>query len=261
MNEEARRLGLRSLKFTDPAGIEAHNRVTAREFAAFCRLYMERHPTALKALHSVKEMIYPLPQNLPEGDTRPAQPIRQQTQNNLLDGELGVDGLKTGHLDAHNYTGAFTAERDGMRLIAVLLGIEGPTAAAGKRNRTDDASALLSFGFANFTTVHPAVPRIPVVRVWKGVANEVTLTMRAAPVITDRREAVARIVSSVTAEPGVVAPVQRGAKLGEVVYAADGRVLARFDLLAASDVKQAGFLKRAFHSLCLAVRSLFGRGL
>jgi len=261
MNEEARRLGFHTLKFTDPAGIDADNRVTARDFAGFCRIYIEKHPAALKELHSVKEMIYPLPQNLPEGDPRPAQPIKQQSQNNLLGGDLGVDGLKTGHLDARNYTGAFTAERDGMRLIAVLLGIEGPTAAAGKRNRSDDTNALLSYGFTNFATVHPAVPHLPVVRVWKGAVNELTLTMAKAPVLTDRRDAVAHIVSSVTAEPGIIAPVSRGAKLGEVVYTADGRVLARFDLVAASEVKQAGFIKGAIHSLRLAIRSLFGKGL
>jgi serine-type D-Ala-D-Ala carboxypeptidase (penicillin-binding protein 5/6) len=261
MNEEARRLGFRSMKFSDPAGIEADNTVTAREFASFCRLYIERHPTALKELHSVREMIYPLPQNIPEGSPRSAQPIRQSSQNTLLGNELGVDGLKTGHLDARNYTGAFTAERDGMRLITVLLGIEGSTGTLGKKNRDDDATALLAYGFRTYATVHPAVPRLPVVRIWKGAVNEVTLTMAGSPVITDRRDAVAHIVSEVTAEPAVMAPVKRGAKLGEVVYKADGRVLGRFDIVAASDVKQAGFLKSAIHSLRIAVRSLFGKGL
>lgn len=261
MNEEARRLGLRSVRFVDPAGIEAANTVTARDFAAFCRLYIDMHPTALQELHSVEEMTYPLPQNLPEGDPRPAQPIRQRSQNTLLGGSLGIDGLKTGHLDARNYTGAFTAERDGMRLIAVLLGIEGSTGTAGKANRNEDASALLSYGFRSFATVRPAVPRLPVVRVWKGSANEITLTMERSPVITDRRDAVADMVSFVTVEPAVVAPVKRGAKLGEVVYKGGGRVLGRFDLVAASEVKQAGFLKRTVHSIRLAVRSLFGMGL
>jgi D-alanyl-D-alanine carboxypeptidase (penicillin-binding protein 5/6) len=261
MNEESRRLGFRSMRFVDPAGIDAENRITAREFASFCRIYIDLHPTALRELHSVKEMAYPMPQNLPEGASRPAQPIRQQSQNTLLWGDLGVDGLKTGHLDPRNYTGAITAEQDGMRLIAVLLGIEGGTAAIGKRNRADDAGSLLSYGFRTYATVRPAVPRLPTVRVWKGATNEITLTMEKAPVLTDRRESLARLDGSVTAEPAVVAPVSRGAKLGEVVYKADGRILGRFALVAAEEVKQAGFIKRAFHSLRLALRSLFGLGL
>ncbi len=123
MNEEARFMGYSVMHFADPAGLSTENRVTAREFADFCRRYIELHPEALAELHSLREFDYPLPQNVPGGRLSGQATRKQYNGNYLVWDGIGVDGLKTGHLDNANFTAAITARRGDTRLIAVLLGV------------------------------------------------------------------------------------------------------------------------------------------
>ena len=131
MNEEAKFLGYATTRFTDPAGVQEANRVTAREFADFCRRYIDQHPEALAELHSLREFEYPLAQNLVDGRRTPHVTKKQYNGNYLVWDDFGVDGLKTGHLDDENFTAAITARRGDMRLIVVLLGVQGPHAHGG----------------------------------------------------------------------------------------------------------------------------------
>ncbi len=256
MNEEAEALGFKTMRFADPAGLSAQNVVTAREFAQFARMYIQMHPDALAELHSVREFAYPQPHNNPNA----AHPIPQENRNLLLWEFEGADGLKTGFIEESGYNLAATAKRGDMRLIAVLLGVPGANEAEGSRNRTDDAKTLLSWGFQNFVTTRPAVPEIPPVRVWKGEANEVALAPEHEVVLTVERALEPKLTATVHQEPSVIAPVKKGDKLGELIYAADGKEIARVALVAQEDVAQAGFFKRIWHAIWLWVTGLLGRG-
>ena len=161
------------MHFTDPAGVDQDNRVTAREFADFCRRYIALHPEALEELHSLREFDYPLPQNMPGARRARLETKKQYNGNWLVWDGIGVDGLKTGHLDDENFTAAITARRGGMRLIAVLLGVPGSSLTDGARNRTDDSMALLTWGFRSFTTIDLDAPTLPAARVWKGELREI----------------------------------------------------------------------------------------
>ena len=118
----------------------------------FLRRYIQEHPEALSELHSLREFEYPLPQNMPDGKLRRLRTVKQYNGNYLVWDGIGVDGLKTGHLDEENFTAATTARRGDTRLIAVVLGVPGRTLTEGARNRTDDTVALLSYGFRNYST-------------------------------------------------------------------------------------------------------------
>ena len=133
MNEESRFLGYTVTHFTDPSGVGEENRVTAREFADFCRRYIESNPEALSELHSLREFEYPQRQNMPGGGLVPRGTKKQYNSNYLVWDDLGVDGLKTGHLDNDNFTAAITARRGDTRLIAVLLGVPGTSLTDGAR--------------------------------------------------------------------------------------------------------------------------------
>ena len=67
-------------------------------------------------------------------------------RNELL-GEPGVDGIKTGHTDEAGYCLVSSAERDGMRLVAVVMG------AGSRRARTDESRKMLGYGFRFYETV------------------------------------------------------------------------------------------------------------
>ncbi len=168
MNDEARWLGYRTMRFADPAGLSRDNVVTAREFADFCRRYIEWHPQALTEVHSLREFFYPLPRNLPVGSSLFLRSYRVYNPNYLVWDPFGVDGLKTGHLDDENFTAALTAQRGDTRLIAVLLGIPGRGLTEGAKNRSRDGMALFSWGFRTYATVRLATPHLDPIRVWKG---------------------------------------------------------------------------------------------
>jgi serine-type D-Ala-D-Ala carboxypeptidase (penicillin-binding protein 5/6) len=257
MNKEAKDMGFTTMHFADPAGLSPQNVVTAREFAQFARSYVQMHPEALTELHSVAQFSYPMPQNLAP-DKQGEKPILQYNRNNLL-GELGVDGLKTGFIDESGYNIALTAKQGDMRLVAVVLGAPGRDEREGSANRSEAGRAMLQWGFQNFVTVRPPMPAIKPVRVWKGAANEVTLETERPMTLTVARGLETKLTSTVHQEASVNAPVKKGEKFGEVIWAADGKEVAKFNLVATADVKQGGFFKRIWDSVRLTVMGWFNR--
>ncbi|HWI51853.1 MAG TPA: D-alanyl-D-alanine carboxypeptidase family protein, partial [Symbiobacteriaceae bacterium] len=258
MNKEAQEMGYKTMKFTDPAGLNPTNMVTAREFADFARRYVQMHPEALTELHSVSEFTYPLPQNLP-ADKKGTPPVKQYNRNTLLGNIEGVDGLKTGFIEESGYNIALTAKRGETRLVSVILGAPGKTEFEGSRNRAEAGAAILQWGFSNFTTAKPAMPAIKTVRVWKGAANEVALEPDRPVLLTVAKGQETKLIPTVHQEESVTAPVKKGDKLGELIYSADGKEVAKFNLLASHEVKQGGFFKRLWDTIRLTVTGWFNR--
>ncbi len=256
MNDEARFMGYSTMHFTDPAGVGQDNRVTARELADFCRRYIDLHPGALEELHSLREFDYPLPQNMP-GMLRARLETKKQYNGNWLvwDG-IGVDGLKTGHLDDKNFTAAITARRGNMRLIAVLLGVPGRSLTDGARHRTDDSMTLLSWGFRNFTAVDLDAPTLPAARVWEGEAREIPVEPAGPIQLIARPEEEQKLTYMVLARSPLVAPVYKGQKVGDLVYSAGTEEVGRIALLAAADVETGNVLRRAWDGFVLGLSAI-----
>jgi D-alanyl-D-alanine carboxypeptidase (penicillin-binding protein 5/6) len=256
MNDEARFLGYGSMRFTDPAGVKPDNRVTAREFAQFCRRYVEVHPGALAELHSLREFTYPLAQNVPGGLLPPLSTKKQFNANYLVWDQIGVDGLKTGHLDDANFTAAFTARRGDTRLIVVLLGVPGTSLADGARRRAEDGLALLVWGFHNFSTVALEAPPLPAVRVWKGSARDVAIGPATMVRVTARLQEMSSLKYTLLLRTPLQAPILKGQNVGELVYSSAAGEVARIPLEALAGVEEAGLLGRAWDGAALGLSSL-----
>lgn len=261
MNDEATAMGYKNMHFVDPAGLSPENKVTAGEFADFARKYIQLHPEALQELHNQKTFTYPLTENLSAekraNPTETDKPITQDNRNGLLWTFEGVDGLKTGFVDEAGFNIALTAKRGDMRLVAVLLGVaKGASIPVGSARREADGAALLTWGFSNFVTSRPDLPEVKPVRVWKGAASSVTLKPEQEVLLTLEKGTEQSVTATVHQEESVIAPVQAGQKLGEIIFSADGKEVAKFPLVAADEVKQGGFFKRIWDSLRLWVGGL-----
>jgi D-alanyl-D-alanine carboxypeptidase (penicillin-binding protein 5/6) len=254
MNREAARLGYRAMHFVEPAGVSAANTITAREYAQFSRWFVFSHPDALKEFFSVKELTYPLAENLSGGNRE--KPVTQSNRNVLLGKYEGVDGLKTGYIDESGYNIAVTAERAGMRLISVILGVPDVGQVSGAVLRAVESAALLDYGFATFTTVHAMYDEPAPVHVWKGKVRTVGLRASPAPIVAVRKDQVSSIRTEILQAFDVEAPVRAGQTLGAVVVSLGGRELARFPLRAAADVDRGGFLRRALDSVLIFLRAI-----
>jgi D-alanyl-D-alanine carboxypeptidase (penicillin-binding protein 5/6) len=166
MNAKARELGMTHTTFRSPHGLPPANRriadsdlTTPRDFAILCR-YLVTKTDVLKYT-SVKSRDF--------APTRPKGPQHMENHNKLLGKVAGVDGLKTGYTEGAGYCLSATAERNGRRVIVVIMGAFGPDGEKDKgRSRDVKTIELLEKGFAalpanpaaNATTI-PPTPTAP----------------------------------------------------------------------------------------------------
>ena len=220
MNEKAKLLGLKDSQFKNSDGMPADGQyITAMDMAILSKRYIEDHPEAL-VLHSTVEFEY--------------NGIRQGNRNTLLQKNIGVDGLKTGHIKESGYHLTATAKRDGQRMIAVVMGCD------KVRKRAPEAQKLLEYGFKNFSTVE-AVKKgatFGPLKVKRGKLNQVLLTAAG-----DGRVTVAKgKENSVSAVPQlpqfIVAPIQKGQVVAKILIQNEGKAVKEVNLIASLSMEK-----------------------
>jgi len=249
MNREAADLGLAKTRFTEPSGISEYNMTTAREFASFCRIYLEAHPESLKDYHSVGEFAYPRAENVAEQYRENPGTRAQRNRNSLLGKLEGVDGLKTGYIDEAGFNIALTAERNGTRFIAVILGAPGGW--GGDRLRDEDGRKLLEWAFYRYKTIRPQPAAPEPVRVWKGRENYVDIEWSEGLDFTASAERGENLSWKTELEEPLIAPLPAGIKAGSFVLYDSFGELRRIPLVTAREVQRGGFFKRLFDSIRL----------
>jgi D-alanyl-D-alanine carboxypeptidase (penicillin-binding protein 5/6) len=252
MNDEARQLGLVRTRFVEPSGISEHNMTTAAEFAAFCRFYLTAHPESLAEFHSVPEFAYPKPSNVAAAFRENPGTIVQRNRNALLGVFPGVDGLKTGYIDEAGDNIALTAEQGGTRFIAVILGA--PARPGGDRIRDDDGRRLLTWAFDHFKTIRLSVGAIKPARLWKGRLNHAELILGEAPAFTSPADRGKDLRISTALQDPLVAPLEAGTAVGELVVSDGEGELHRIPILTAASYERGSIFKRLWDSLRLFFR-------
>jgi D-alanyl-D-alanine carboxypeptidase (penicillin-binding protein 5/6) len=244
MNREARALGLKKTRFVEPSGISEFNITTAMEYAQFCKAYINFHPEVLKELHSVKEFTYPTAKNYPKSWAVNNDDNTHRNNNTLL-GTLGVDGLKTGYIDESGNNIALTAEQNGTRFIAVLLGF--PTA----QMRTDDGELLLSWAFDNYKTVKPAMDSFPAIQVWKAAADQAEIIPMDSLNFTARTNRGSPLNWTINIDEPIIAPLPAGAKVGDIVFYDSEGELHSVPMITKNAIDEGNIFKRIWHSIKL----------
>ena len=183
------------------------------------RRYIEDHPEAL-ALHSTVEFEF--------------NGIRQGNRNTLLQKNIGVDGLKTGHVKEAGYHLTATAKRDGQRMIAVVMGCDKVS------KRAAEAQKLLEYGFRNFSTVE-AVKKgatFGPVRVKRGKSNQIILIAAEEGRVTVAKGKENLVSANPQLGEFIVAPVQKGQVVAKVLIQNEGKIVIEVNLLASSSVEK-----------------------
>lgn len=226
MNATAKRLGLAHSVFRNPHGLPARGHyTTARDLAALSKAIIAEFPD-FYGLYAEREFSY--------------NDIKQQNRNALLWRDPSVDGLKTGYTDAAGYCVVTSAERDGMRLIAVVLG------APSARARNDGAQKLLDYGFANFEThkLYTAGQDIDDARVRGGESQFAALGIAEDLYVTIPRGTYAQLAASMDVLAELAAPLFRGTKVGEVRVSLAGAQLAKSPVVVLTNVTDGGVWAR-----------------
>jgi serine-type D-Ala-D-Ala carboxypeptidase (penicillin-binding protein 5/6) len=165
--------------------------------------------------------------------------ITQPNRNPLLR-DPGVDGLKTGHTEAAGYCLVASAQRDGMRLIATLLGTD------SEPGRARSGRQLLDFGFQKFETrlLYRSGATVASLPVWQGEADTVALGLSHDAWMTLPRGGFTYFDAQPALPPTRLAPVAQGETLGRLELLHNGQVLATLPLVTLASVPEGNLAKR-----------------
>ena len=240
MNKTARQLGLNDTVFRNAHGLSdptpAHT--SARDVAVLTAALIERHPQAY-SLYAEREFTY--------------NNIKQRNRNTLLGRMVGVDGVKTGYTAEAGYGLVASAEREGLRMIAVIMG------AISERERFRGARLLMDYGFIHYerATVARAGQPLLAARIWGGRQPTLALGVRDDVRLVLPRGRVGAVARHFDLDEPIEAPVALGATLGELELRLDSERLAVVDLQALEAVAQAVWWKRLWARLWRRVLGLW----
>jgi D-alanyl-D-alanine carboxypeptidase (penicillin-binding protein 5/6) len=233
MNQYAAQLGMHSSHFLNATGLPTEGHVTtARDLATLARAIIEEYPEYY-AWHAVKDFTF--------------NDIKQNNRNSLLWRDPSVDGLKTGHTEDAGYCLVSSAKRDGMRIIAIVLGTSSTKA------RTDGSQALLNYGFRFFETrlLFKAGEEVATARIWKSAREHSRLGVLDDLYITVRRGTYDQLESTLDIPAIVEAPVASGQPVAQLRISFGGEEVLSAPLRALEDNPIGSVWQRARDSVSL----------
>ncbi len=228
MNQYAEVMGMEQSFFMNSHGYdteEYYNTMSARDLTIIARATIEDHHD-FYPLYSEREFTY--------------NNIRQTNYNKLLFRDRNVDGMKTGSTDVAGWCLVASAERDGMRLISVVMG------AANDEARMVESQKLLTYGFRYFEThkLYDANQVLASVPVYAGETDAVDLGTEEEVYITIPRGQAEAMTAAVDVDQLIEAPIADRQNMGVVNVMLDDELLFSGDVVAMHPVAEGGMIKR-----------------
>ena len=240
MNQRAKELGMNETNFVNCTGLDddetaENHRTSAYDIALMSRELLTKHPDIKKYttiwMDTVRDGSFGL-----------------SNTNKLVRFYQGATGLKTGYTSQAGFCLSASAERDGMELIAVVLGCD--TSA----ERFAACKSMLDHGFAGYALIEPQLDRQVGVPVKLGTVSQVqAVPADEGAVLIDKAQK-NTVNIKVELSEGVEAPVSKGQRLGTMTVRSGEQILAEVPLVAAEPVARLSWgeiFVRMFRSLCL----------
>lgn len=236
MNQRAAELGMSSTCYVNCTGYPQEGQyTTARDVMRLC-CEVATHPAYYKYASVWIDTL-----------THPRGRVTDLTNTNrLVRFYDGCDGFKTGSTDAAKYCVAATAEKNGMRLVAIVLG------APASQKRFDEARAMLDYGFATYqrTVIARKGDLLgETLPVRGGSSEEVELMLGSGLSMLLRNGQTSGLSLELALPETVDAPILQGDVLGTVQVLLDGQIIARLNCVAAHDVPRPGFIEGLYRIL------------
>lgn len=222
MNSRAQELGMNDTHFVNCTGLDddpeaAKHLTCAHDIAVMSRELLKNHPDIKK--YTTIWM-----------DTVRNGEFGLSNTNKLVRFYDGATGLKTGFTSGAGYCLSASAQRDGLELIAVVMGCE------TSQERFSACKSMLDYGFANYALVTPQMPEAAAVPVKLGKSG----TVQAVPaeenaMLIDKSQR-NQVTTQIQLDPQVLAPVSQGQRLGTMTVKAGEQVLKQIPLVAENGV-------------------------
>jgi D-alanyl-D-alanine carboxypeptidase (penicillin-binding protein 5/6) len=226
MNAEAAKLGMTHTHFENAAGLpDPNHKASARDLAVLAQAII-RNSAEYYPIYAEREFTY--------------NGIKQGNRNALLYTDPTVDGLKTGHTEEAGYCLTASAKRNGMRLISVIMN------AGSTQARADQTRVLFNWGYGTFEEATPAQAGATLAnaKVVDGVVPLVAAGVAQTWTLVVNKGQGATVQTAVALNPGLTAPIAKGAVIGKVVATSNGKPIGEAPIVALAAVERAGFFQR-----------------
>jgi D-alanyl-D-alanine carboxypeptidase (penicillin-binding protein 5/6) len=231
MNQYAERLGMTGSHFENATGLPgANHHVTVTDMAKLARAVIREFPDYYR-WYSQREFTW--------------NGITQANRNGLLARDASVDGVKTGMTDTAGYCLISSARREGMRLIAVVVGTD------SMKSREDESLALLNYGFSFFESrkLQAAGREMASLRVYKASGGRAAVGVAEDLYVTLPRGEGERVELKLELAPKVFAPLSTTDRVGVVRAMLDGKPVGEAALHPVADVPLGGFFRRLWDTI------------
>ncbi|MGE5558008.1 MAG: D-alanyl-D-alanine carboxypeptidase family protein [Bacillota bacterium] len=245
MNERARELGMKHTYFANMTGLvpdkpgEKGNYTTAWDVAVMSRELL-KHPRILKWTGTWIDYL------------RGGESFLRNT-NNLVRFYRGCDGLKTGFTAEAGFCLSATAQKKGVRLLAVVM--KAPTS----KIRNKEISRMLNYGFSLYYPwrVYRSLEPLGKLKIRRGIKTELGYGPKNDIIVPAKRDRRGMLDKEIRLSHNLLAPVRRGSRVGEIILSRDGNVVAKADLVALEDVRKAGIIRLTFQFVLETMRNIF----
>ena len=226
MNQRAKELGMNDTHFVNCTGLDddavaADHKTSAHDIAVMSRQLLKNHPDIKK--YTTIWM-----------DTLRNGTFGLSNTNKMVRFYPGATGLKTGFTSKAGYCLSASAQRDGMELVAVVMG------AKTSAERFSACKSLLDYGFSTYGVVTPELEEMSV-PVKLGTEDCVTAIPAEDPTLLIEKAQKNMVTTEIQLEESVKAPVSRGQKLGMLTVKAGEYVLKQIPLVAKEGVSKLSF--------------------
>ena len=224
MNSRAKELGMEDTHFVNCTGLDdaedaVSHKTSAYDIALMSRELLKNHPDITKFTTIWMDTIR-------NGE------FGLSNTNKMVRFYSGCTGLKTGFTRGAGYCLSASAQREGLELIAVVMGCE------TSQKRFAACKQMLDYGFANFALICPKFPEVSQVSVKLGTADSVNaVPANDGSMLIDKGQK-NLVTTEVELEPEVTAPVSKGQRLGTMTVKAGEQILAQIPLVAESSVEK-----------------------
>ena len=227
MNTRAKELGMENTYFVNCTGLDdgenaAQHKTSAYDIALMSAELLKNHPDIKK--YTTIWM-----------DTLRNGTFGLSNTNKLIRFYPGATGLKTGFTSNAGYCLSASAQRDGMELVAVVMG------AKTTQDRFNACKSLLDYGFANYALIQPSLEQLPTIAVKLGTNSVVEAEPSGQSCLLIEKGQKSQVSTHIELEEQVTAPISQGQRLGTLTIKAGEQVLAQIPMVAKDAVPRLTF--------------------
>ena len=239
MNQQAVALGLTNTNFLNATGLpDEEHYSTAEDLAQLTIALIQNHPEQYQ-LYAQRSYKF--------------NNIDQPNRNKLLWRDRSVDGVKTGYTSAAGYCLVASAERNGVRLVSVVMGTDSDEA------RMRESQKLLSYGFRNFDTqtLYQEGINLQQLDIYFGQSEKIDLGVGEDITVTFPRGYYDDIQVEMVLPEYLEAPIAVATQVGEIRLTLDDELLYSAPLQTLQAVEESNFFSRLGDSIYLFYASIF----